>query len=138
MKKKGRVFIIILACLLAIFAVVFFYVRRTSAWVKSITWGEPELSSVADGDYTGESHLVLPVGTAAANAYFKVTVHVGGHRYRSIDVVAPAEGAGVAKGIAQRVIDAQSVHPDAVSGATVTNTAFLTAVDDALGRGGGQ
>jgi uncharacterized protein with FMN-binding domain len=48
--------------------------------------------------------------------------------------VAPAEGAQVAKGIAQRVIDAQTVHLDAISGATVTNIAFLMAVADALGK----
>lgn len=89
------------------------------------------LESVPDGVYEGRFD-----GGRWSN---RVLVTVRGHRIESLEVVDDVMFAnkGAREEIFSRIIRAQSLQVDAVSGATVTCKAYLKAVEDALLRAGG-
>jgi uncharacterized protein with FMN-binding domain len=133
MKRGHKALIIVLSCIVVIVigvVLVMGTIRRTSDWARTLTWDDPSLATLADGAYAGESHLSLPFGTAAANSSVSVVVHVVDHRYSSIELVKPKRPK--MDGLAKRVVDNQTVKLDALSGATVTNSAFLMAVSNAV------
>ena len=85
----------------------------------------PDLSKIADGAYRGNSK-VGPV---------KVTLVVNMHSgaMTSIQIIEHRNGLGKkAEVIVSRVIDAQSLNVDVVSGATASSKAILLAVENAL------
>ncbi|HHT46642.1 MAG TPA: FMN-binding protein [Firmicutes bacterium] len=89
---------------------------------------EADLSSVADGTYTGTATGFQPDLT--------VEVTVSGGAITAIEVVSHGETAGISdKAIAEmpgRIIDAQDLDVDTISGATMTSQGIINAVADAL------
>ncbi len=110
-----------------------------------------------NGETSGETNEETSVETSSGNSSVKagtytavekgfggdvtvtVTVAEDG-AVSSIDVAAesetPAVGGKAAPKLAQSIVDSQSLGVDAVSGATVTSTAVLTAVENALSQAG--
>jgi len=115
------------------FLLVLFYIRSTSNWAKNLTWPEPNLATVADGVYEGTATVSMPPGTASANHSVTVRVTVSGHRYAAIEVIAPQQVRGPMTDYAQTVVSEQSLHPDAISGGTVTKSLVLMAAANAVG-----
>lgn len=137
MKRSGKTWMItvllIVVVLVGGFFTVVFYVRSTRAWVRALTLPDASLVAVADGVYEGTSHLKLPRGTAAANTSATVRVTVKDHRYTAVEVLAPKRIASSMTDFAQIVVRRQTTRLDALSGATVTKTAVLVAIADAVG-----
>jgi len=132
MKRGGKVLIIVVSCLVVVVLAMIGVVKGTSAWARTLTWDDPSLAGIADGAYHGEKALSMPFGTAAANPSVSVIVHVADHRYAAIDLVKPEALAPSMARLAKRVVDNQTLKLDAVSGATVTDSAFLMAVASAV------
>lgn len=132
MKRWMIVLLIVIAVLAGGFVTVGYFVRSTSAWVHTLAWDEPSLARVPDGVYQSTVSLKMPPGTAAANATATVKVTVKNHRYEAIEVTAPPPIAASMTTYAQVVVDRQSVHPDAISGGTVTKTLVLMAAAKAV------
>ena len=85
----------------------------------------PDLGKIADGKYEGNSK-VGPV-----RVKLEVTMQSGA--ITSIDIIKHFNGRGEkAEIIVPRIIEAQSLYVDVVSGATASSKAFLKAVENAL------
>lgn len=84
-----------------------------------------DLSKVPDGSYSG-SYKVFPV-----SAEVKVTVE--NHKVTEIDLVKHGNGQGsAAEVIPDKVIEAQSLQVDIISGATYSSKVILKAIENAL------
>jgi uncharacterized protein with FMN-binding domain len=134
MKKALKLILILLAVIAVGFLVTVYFVRSTGRWIDTVTWEEPSLQSVEDGVYTGSASFDMPTGTASANTAVTVRVTVKNHRYESVEIVDPKELVQSMTPFAETVVTEQTVHPDAVSGGTVTKTLVLMAVVDAVSR----
>ncbi len=87
-----------------------------------------DLGNVADGAYEGKAFL-LPVSV-------RVRATVSGSRIVSADILKHFNGQGKpAEAIVARVIEAQSLGVDTVSGATHSSLTILTAIENALTKG---
>jgi uncharacterized protein with FMN-binding domain len=80
------------------------------------------LANVADGTYTGTA--------VVAHVRPKVSVAVAGGRITSISFVTPVAGDGV--GLVDRIVAAQSLDVDDITGATISTRTVLAAVGNAL------
>ncbi|MDR1929267.1 MAG: FMN-binding protein [Treponema sp.] len=90
-----------------------------------IVIGDFDLKRTADGTYQGKSK-VGPV-----RVILDVTVKDG--KISSIDIIRHFNGLGKkAEAVIPRVIEAQSLEVDAVSGATASSKAILKAIETAL------
>ena len=90
--------------------------------------GEPDLSTVADGEYIGvcQNKLLFAV----------VRVEVEAHRIAGVEVLWHKESyMPQARQTAERIAAAQSLRVDAVSGATLTATTVQKAVENAIAQG---
>lgn len=81
-----------------------------------------DLSHVSDGTYTGSA----TIGHVAP----KVSVTVAGGRITSIVLLNPVAGDGT--GLVNRIVAAQSLDVDGITGATITTKAMLAAVSNAV------
>ena len=103
------------------------------AHLETIPATTPELSSIADGTYSGAYTLKLPPGSMAANRSVSVDVTVSAGAITAIVIKAPE---GLAKGEfydglvsgPKGVIANQSLALDSVTGTSYTEKAFLKAV----------
>jgi uncharacterized protein with FMN-binding domain len=87
-----------------------------------------EVGTVHDGAYEGKAFL-LPVSV-------RVRVTVSGRRIQSIDILKHFNGQGTpAEAIVPRVIEAQSLGVDVISGATHSSLTILKAIENALEKG---
>ncbi len=87
-----------------------------------------DASAVADGSYEGSAFL-LPVSV-------RVKVTVAGGRIAYIELLRHFNGQGKpAEAMLGRVLEAQSLSVDAVSGATHSSLVILEALRDALSKG---
>jgi uncharacterized protein with FMN-binding domain len=91
-----------------------------------------DLSRIGDGVYIGNYTVVPPFGTFAAMKNIALDVSVSGHRIVAINLKNPASMKKDLDNLGERVIKAQSVMVDVLSGATWTSTAYLKAVETAL------
>jgi uncharacterized protein with FMN-binding domain len=83
------------------------------------------MSKISDGVYEG-SCSVFPVSV-------KVEVAVENHTITNINLVEHKNGKGsAAEVLPAKVVEAQSLEVDAVSGATCSSKAILKAIKDAL------
>jgi uncharacterized protein with FMN-binding domain len=115
----------VLAVAAGIFAAKF---NRMAREMRAMTFENIELSKLRDGSYKGSCKL-FPV-TAV------VRVRVEGGRITGIDVLKHMHGPGYgADAFAQRVVQAQSLNVDVVSGATGSSKAMKKAIEDALRKG---
>lgn len=85
------------------------------------------LSNLPDGDYEGEYR-------PGKMAYARVRVTVKNKRIVAIKLLEHNKGrTEAAKTVAERVVEKQSLDVELVSGATVTSTVVLKAIENALG-----
>jgi len=88
-----------------------------------------DVESVEDGVYEGKAFL-LPVSV-------RVRASVSGGRVTSVDILKHFNGQGKpAEAIVTRVIEAQSLGVDTVSGATHSSLTILKAIQNAFEKGG--
>lgn len=94
--------------------------------VRDMEFQDVDLNQVADGEYRGEFGY-------GSNMY-AVEVIVKDRKIVAIEVInnRDSEHAKKAEGVIQKVIDAQSVQVDVVTGATTTSKAILKAIENAL------
>lgn len=116
---------IVLVIVLAIAGAAFYLTRGIEAGAE-IEISNVDLTTVEDGEYEGSYN--------SGRWTNEVRVSVKDHRITGIavvkDVTFPKQE--VTHQLVQRVMDAQSVDVDAVSGATVTCNAYLKAIENAL------
>jgi len=93
--------------------------------LSHIDVGTVDVRSVPDGEYIGR-HRVFPVSV-------KVNVIVVDGRIDRIDILRHFNGRGEAgEGVVERVLQAQSLEVDAISGATYSSRVILKAIESAL------
>ncbi len=96
--------------------------------VNDITISEVDLNKVPDGTYTGKSD-VLWVGA-------EVKVTVKDHKITAIDLVNHRNERGAkAEVLPEKVVEAQSLKVDIISGATASSKNILKAIENALESG---
>ena len=105
-------------------------------FLKNVPVTNVDLTAVPDGQYEGLYTLVLPPGEYAVNRSFDVLVTTAGHRYSTIAIKEPASLAGNSDFVAfeDRIVAADSLLVDGVSGATYSSRAMLKAVEAAVTR----
>ena len=95
-----------------------------------------DLRAVPDGVYESSYTIVVP--SAAANKTVRVRVTVVGGRYQRIEILQPAKlgEARTFKALISKIEESQTLSLDAVSGATITSTAILKAIQTAVSSPG--
>ncbi|HOX30852.1 MAG TPA: FMN-binding protein [Spirochaetales bacterium] len=104
--------------------------QRKAEGIKSISIAELDFSKVADGIY--EAYADYGLDTA------RVAVRVEGGKVLDIEIKEHRHGPGEKRSgapVARRVIEAQSLRVDAVSGATGSSKVMLKAIETALAQG---
>jgi len=122
-----KIFLIIAGIVVAILAVMFFFVTNGLSAGAKLPINGINLAKVPDGVYTGVYDFKRWSNTVA--------VHVKDHAITAIDIEKDMTGAGVTNASGEtlrRVIEAQNTTVDAVSGATVTSKAYLKAIENAF------
>jgi len=117
-----RLLVTVVAVAFVLFWVVALYGGTLNRTSGRLTLSPLNLATVADGIYEG-SAKILHVAPK-----LRVTVSTG--RITAITVVSPIYGD--VSGLIARVIKAQSLDVDGISGATISTKAFLKAIDNAL------
>ncbi len=121
MKKNKKIIFIILAAILVIggaFAAWYFSeLRSYQQAVEDISIGEVDLSTITDGIYTG-SHEAVWVGAT-------VEVTVKDHRITEIKLDHRHGQGEAAEVIPDKVIEAQSLQVDTISGVTSSSKVIL-------------
>ena len=126
-KKRTLAAVLGVLCLLGILWGVRFHgiLQRYRASVEALRIQDVDLSKVPDGVYVGSQDAVLVA------AEVRVTVADGA--IRRIEILRHENGRGKpAEGVLDRVMAAQSLRVDAVSGATSSSKVLLKAVENAL------
>lgn len=98
---------------------------RYRAIIKNMTIDDIDLSKINDGIYKGSSEAIL----VAAD----VEVTIQNHRISKIDLVRHLNGQGKpAEVMPDKVIKAQSLKVDTITGATSSSKVILKAIENAL------
>lgn len=106
----------------------FIYLQSYKSIIKNINVRKIDLSKISDGTYLG-SFDALEVGA-------DVNVTVNNHKITDIKIVHHKNERGQkAEVIPERVISAQSLQVDTVSGATNSSKVILKAIEVALEKG---
>jgi uncharacterized protein with FMN-binding domain len=93
--------------------------------LKTLPIADIPLSAVPDGVYPGE-YKSFPVEVT-------LKVRVKAHRIEGVDLIRHVNGkGGPAEGITNRVVQAQTLRVDSVSGATYSSRVILKAMENAL------
>lgn len=128
MKKKRMVLISILVVLIGIALAGVLIFTNADANLKqlvNIPISEVDLSKIDDGVYKG-SYKSFPIAA-------EVEVTVKDHAIKQIDLIKHENGQGAkAEIIPDRVVGAQSLKVDTVSGATYSSKVILKAIENAL------
>ena len=128
MKKKHVIFLSVLILIIgATFTIVVVKsnIEANLEKLESLVVSDVDLTKVSDGIYTGR-YSAFPVA-----AEVKVTVE--GHKITGIELVKHDNGQGKpAEVIPAKVVKAQSLNVDIVSGATYSSKVILKAIEDAL------
>ncbi|MDI7246987.1 MAG: FMN-binding protein [Bacillota bacterium] len=136
MRRKRVVILTILAAVVigAYIAVsgVKSYIRTLDANLKRLAElpvSDVDISAIADGTYSG-SYQVFPVAA-------EVRVTLRNHRIAEIELVKHRNGQGApAEAIPGRVVEAQTLDVDTISGATYSSKVILKAIENALASAG--
>lgn len=128
MKKKYIILLSVLVVVIGAYAAITIVKSNIEAnlnQLKDITVSNIDLSKINDGVYTG-SYKVFPV-----TAEVKVTVN--NHTIKQIDLIKHVNGQGTpAEILPGKVVEAQSLKVDIVSGATYSSKVILKAIENAL------
>ena len=134
MSRKNKVILIIVALVVVLaagIAAVITIAERNMIAARDAEIVEADLSKVPDGTYDGE-YNAFPV-------IAEVRVTVKDHAITGIDLVKHINGQGYgAEVIPQRVVEAQSLQVDTVSGATYSSKVILLAIRNALDSAAGE
>jgi len=105
-----------------------------AALAKQVGLQDVNLSTVPDGQYEAAYTITPPPGAVAANKHVRVRVTVAAGRYTRVELLEPTGLAGskMAVALGDRIVESQKLSTDAISGATITSTAILKAVQDAV------
>lgn len=130
--KRKRVLLIVLliAAGVAIAAMgIMAYTEKNLEKLVATTIGDIDVTTLEDGVYTG-SYSSFPVSA-------EVSVTVKDQRITGIELVKHNNGKGApAEVIPGRVVEAQSLNVDGVSGATYSSKVILKAIENALESAG--
>jgi uncharacterized protein with FMN-binding domain len=124
--KKVLLILGIVVVVLGLAAGVFYHLTQQELQ-KLVETPLPELDlrNTADGTYTG-TYTAFPVSV-------EVKVTVTNHVLTAVDIIKHDNGQGQAgEGIVAKVIEAQSLQVDVISGATYSSKVILLAIHDAL------
>ncbi|MEA4896917.1 MAG: FMN-binding protein [Christensenellaceae bacterium] len=129
MKKKRKIvlWVILLVVAGGFFTVkgILAHVEANLAALKSVAIAQTDLAALKDGTYFG-SYSVFPVSA-------EVNVTVKDHMITGIELVKHTHGQGApAEVIPGKVVEAQSLRVDSVSGATYSSMVILKAIENAL------
>jgi len=105
-----------------------------SVYLASIPVSNIDFSRIPDGSYSGSYTVKLPAGASAAHPSVSVTARIVSGKAQAIEIVDPASFMDSSdwQSLISRVLDAQSLQVDAVSGASVSSKAFFKAVETAI------
>ena len=134
MGKKRKGFLIAAAVLVilavAVAATILVGSQNSKATLEAVI-AEANLPQIPDGTFHGK-HSAFPV-------IVEVDVTVKDHAITAIDLVRHMNGQGeAAEVIPQKVVEAQSLLVDTVSGATYSSKAMLIAIQNALQAAAGE
>ncbi len=135
MKKKTRfiLFAIIIVIVVASFAIVgvFKSIEANMQQLTVLHIPEIDLSAIPDGTYIG-AHKAIPV-------IVEVSVTVQSHVITEIQLLKHQNGqGGTADILPSKIIEAQSLQVDMISGATYSSKTILKAVYEALSNASSQ
>jgi uncharacterized protein with FMN-binding domain len=126
--KKSWLVILIVVAVLALLGKITPALTESSYAKYRASTRAFDLSTVADGAYEGKAFL-LPDSV-------KVRATVSDGRLASVELLKHFNGQGKpAEAIIGKVVEAQSLGVDVVSGATHSSLTILRAVEDALSKG---
>jgi uncharacterized protein with FMN-binding domain len=131
MKKKYLVFltsaILLVGAVLAVSGVKS-HLQTNLKQVADSTISDVDLTKIQDGIYIG-SYKAFPVSA-------EVKVVISNHRISKIELIKHINGQGaLAEVIPEKVVKAQSLKVDIVSGATYSSKVILKAIETALTSG---
>ncbi|PHS33909.1 MAG: FMN-binding protein [Alkaliphilus sp.] len=125
MKKKHK---IILGILVVVIIGAYFGIKTIELnleQLKDLKISNVDISKVPDGTYAG-SYKVFPI-------IAEVKVTVKNHEITGIELLKHKSGQGApAEMIPSKVVEAQTLEVDAVSGATYSSKVILKAIENAL------
>jgi uncharacterized protein with FMN-binding domain len=128
MKRKHKIWITIGSIVIAIAVVAVVLISSMQTAMKQLASEkitDVDLSKISDGVYEGSCSVFL--------VSVKVEVSVENHAITDIDLVEHKSGKGAAAdAIPEKVVEAQSLEVDTISGATYSSKAILKAIKDAL------
>ncbi|HWR61634.1 MAG TPA: FMN-binding protein [Clostridia bacterium] len=129
-KKQVKTILVILLVILAVCLGItgiksYIDLKTYQKQVADITISDVDLSGIADGTYTGGYEVVWVAA--------EVRVTVKDHKITRIELLKHKNGKGTtAEVIPDKVIEAQSLQVDVVSGATSSSKVILKAIENAL------
>ncbi len=128
MKKKKVIVLFVIIVIIGVFlatAGIKPYLEKNLDQLANSTISDVDLSRIEDGVYVG-SYKVFPVAA-------EVKVTVNNHIITGIELVKHNNGQGApAEIIPDKVVEAQTLEVDIVSGATYSSKVILKAIEDAL------
>ncbi|HHV94955.1 MAG TPA: FMN-binding protein [Clostridiaceae bacterium] len=128
MKKKYAVFSIFAIIVVGIIAAVIGIksnLKKSMEELAKITISDVDLSQLENGSYTGS----YKTGLVSA----KVKVKVNDHKIIEVELLEHNNGKGApAEIIPDKVVEAQTLNVDTVSGATYSSKVILKAIENAL------
>lgn len=118
--------IIIVVVVIGILSALMIQSNKVTKSVRTMPINEVDLTNVSDGVYLGNFSY--------AGFTYEVVVTVKDKKIEEIKVLKNrnTKYAKIAEGVIEKVIQAQSLKVDAVSGATTTSKALLKAIENAL------
>lgn len=123
MNKGMKKAIMIIGAVVLILGIAFIVIK--SKKIEEVEVGKIDLHTVKDGDYSGEYNTNL--------VKVKVSVKVINNTIKEINIIEHQNGLGKkAETITDKIIKAQSLQVDSVSGATASSNVIKKAVEDAL------
>jgi uncharacterized protein with FMN-binding domain len=128
MKKKRK---IILTTLILIFGIIVvlagirMHLESNLEQLANLEISNVDLTKLEDGTYTG-TYEVFPVAA-------EVSLTIGNHKITDIKLLKHDNGQGTpAEVIPEKVVEAQSLEVDIVSGATYSSKVILKSIENAL------
>ena len=128
MKRKHRIIITALILVIGISLAILgtkAYIEASLERLADLNISNVDLSKIEDGVYSG-SYKVFPVAA-------EVEVTINNHRIKEVELKKHNNGQGFpAEIIPGKVVEAQSLEVDIVSGATYSSKVILKAIENAL------
>ena len=119
---------VIIVLLLVIGGSLLSTLKRYEKIISDVVIETPDLSRVSDGTYNGSFEAIL----ISAD----VSVTVKNHSITGVDLVSHKNGRGArAEVITDKVVSAQSLEVDTITGATNSCLVILKAIENALNAG---